>query len=138
MPRSLKKGPFVDLHLAKKVQVASAKNDRIAAPWTGSLPTGPDKWASQNQPPTAPLGPGLGQARTFFLTTGSEFRLPTPMPVDSPAFKAQVADVRKVSDNRTPEQLRIAQYWENLTSAYSAGLWNEVARNAISASLRSA
>ena len=28
MPRSLKKGPFVDLHLTKKVQVASAKNDR--------------------------------------------------------------------------------------------------------------
>ena len=28
MPRSLKKGPFVDLHLAKKVQVAQAKNDR--------------------------------------------------------------------------------------------------------------
>ena len=28
MPRSLKKGPFVDLHLAKKVQTASQKNDR--------------------------------------------------------------------------------------------------------------
>ena len=28
MPRSLKKGPFVDLPLAKKVQVAAAKNDR--------------------------------------------------------------------------------------------------------------
>ena len=28
MPRSLKKGPFVDLHLAKKVQVASGKSDR--------------------------------------------------------------------------------------------------------------
>ena len=28
MARSLKKGPFVDLHLSKKVQVASAKNDR--------------------------------------------------------------------------------------------------------------
>ena len=28
MPRSLKKGPFVDLHLAKKVLVAAAKNDR--------------------------------------------------------------------------------------------------------------
>ena len=28
MPRSLKKGPFVDLHLAKKVQVAVAKSDR--------------------------------------------------------------------------------------------------------------
>jgi small subunit ribosomal protein S19 len=28
MPRSTKKGPFIDLHLMKKVQVAQAKNDR--------------------------------------------------------------------------------------------------------------
>jgi small subunit ribosomal protein S19 len=28
VPRSLKKGPFVDLHLAKKTQIAAAKNDR--------------------------------------------------------------------------------------------------------------
>ena len=28
MPRSLKKGPFIDLHLMKKVQVAVEKNDR--------------------------------------------------------------------------------------------------------------
>lgn len=28
MPRSLKKGPFIDLHLVKKVEVAAEKNDR--------------------------------------------------------------------------------------------------------------
>ena len=28
MPRSLKKGPYLDLHLAEKVRVAAAKNDR--------------------------------------------------------------------------------------------------------------
>jgi small subunit ribosomal protein S19 len=28
VPRSLKKGPFVDLHLAKKVETASKANDR--------------------------------------------------------------------------------------------------------------
>jgi len=28
VPRSLKKGPFVDLHLMKKVEVAAAANDR--------------------------------------------------------------------------------------------------------------
>jgi len=28
MPRSTKKGPFVDLHLAKKVQAAQARSDR--------------------------------------------------------------------------------------------------------------
>lgn len=28
MPRSLKKGPFIDLHLLKKVEIAVEKNDR--------------------------------------------------------------------------------------------------------------
>ena len=28
MPRSLKKGPFIDFHLMKKVQVAVEKNDK--------------------------------------------------------------------------------------------------------------
>ena len=28
MPRSLKKGPFIDLHLLKKVQTAQENNDR--------------------------------------------------------------------------------------------------------------
>ena len=28
MPRSIKKGPFVDTHLLKKVEVASKRNDR--------------------------------------------------------------------------------------------------------------
>lgn len=30
MPRSLRKGPFVDIHLAKKVEVAAATNDKRA------------------------------------------------------------------------------------------------------------
>ena len=28
MPRSLKKGPFIDLHLSKKIEVAVANNER--------------------------------------------------------------------------------------------------------------
>ena len=28
MPRSVRKGPFIDTHLAKKVEEAAAKNDR--------------------------------------------------------------------------------------------------------------
>ena len=35
MPRSLKKGPFVDLHLLKKVEAASEANDRRPIkPWS--------------------------------------------------------------------------------------------------------
>src|SRR6266511_4166114 len=48
-------------------------------------------------------------------------------------FRAEVAEVRTIADSRTDEQLRIAQYWENLTGSFAAGHWNEVARGAISA-----
>ena len=39
--------------------------------------------------------------------------------------------MRTVSDARTYEQLRIAQYWETLSGSFEAGLWNAVARHAI-------
>ena len=113
--------------------IAMAKSDRSGVAWTGTVPTGEGKWSSRSQPPAPPLGPQLGGVRTFFLTNASEFRSPPPPEASSPAFKAQVAEVRRVSDNRTYEQLRIAQYWENLSGAFAAGLWNDVARSAISA-----
>ena len=112
--------------------VASAKADRSDLPWSGPAPTGADKWSSRAQPPRPPLGPRLGEMRTFFMTTGADFRAPAPPAVDSSAFRAEVAAVRAISDRRTGEQLRIAQYWENLTGPFAAGLWNEVARGAIS------
>jgi len=113
--------------------IDAAKTDRAGATWSGSVPTGPDKWTSLAQPPAAPLGPHLGAIRPFFMTTGSDFRPAGPPAYDSPTFRSAVAELRRVSDTRTGEQLRIAQYWENLSGAYSAGLWNDTARQAISA-----
>jgi hypothetical protein len=113
--------------------IEAAKTDRSDLAWTGTVPTGPDKWSSRMDPPRPPLGPRLGEWRPFFLATGSAVRAPAPPAWDSPAFRAAVAEVRAVADKRTSEQLRIAQYWENLTGAFAAGLWNEVARSAISA-----
>jgi len=112
--------------------VAAAQADRADLAWTGPAPTGPDKWSSRAQPPRPPLGPRLGEMRPFFLTTGGDFRAPAPPAFGSPEFRAAVAEVRSISDRRTPEQLRIAQYWENLTGSFAAGLWNDVARSAIS------
>lgn len=43
MPRSLKKGPFIDLHLMKKVQVASENNDkRPIKTWSRRSMVSPD------------------------------------------------------------------------------------------------
>ena len=43
MPRSLKKGPFIDLHLMKKVQVAADANDkRPIKTWSRRSMVSPD------------------------------------------------------------------------------------------------
>jgi membrane-associated phospholipid phosphatase len=112
--------------------VAMARADRSGSQWTGTVPTGGDKWSSRAQPSAPPLGPQFGSMRTFFMTAGSDFRAPPPPAIGSPEFKATLTEVRTISDNRTYEQLRIAQYWEGLSGAFSAGGWNEVARRAIS------
>jgi PAP2 superfamily len=113
--------------------IAAAKADRADLTWSGPAPIGPDKWSSQTQPPRPPLGPRMGEIRPFFLITGADLRTAGPPAYDSPAFRAAVAEVRAVSEKRTNEQLRIAQYWEQLTGAFTAGFWNDVTRTAISA-----
>ena len=43
MPRSLKKGPYIDLHLIKKVEVAAAKGDkRPIKTWSRRSMVAPD------------------------------------------------------------------------------------------------
>jgi small subunit ribosomal protein S19 len=43
VPRSLKKGPFIDLHLMKKVQIASENNDkRPIKTWSRRSMVSPD------------------------------------------------------------------------------------------------
>ena len=113
--------------------LAMARADRVAAPWAGSVPAGEGKWSSLVQPPAQPLAPALGGARTFVLDNGSEFRAPAPPAWGSAEFQRQLQAVRAVSDTRTNEQLRVAQHWENLTGAFAAGTWNQVARAGMAA-----
>ena len=113
--------------------VAQARADRIAAAWTGTVPVGEGKWASLVSPPAPPLGPALGNARTFYMKAGDEFRAPPPPAWGSAAFEAQIVEVRTIADGRTNEQVRIAQYWEDLTGSFAAGAWNVRARNVMAA-----
>ena len=113
------------------VVIATAKSDRSDLVYVGPLPTGADRWSSRAQPPRPPLGPRLGEMRTFFLASGTDYRAPPPPGYDSPAFRAMLAEVRTISDRRSVEQLRIAQYWEGLSGSFNAGYWNEVTKRAI-------
>ena len=108
--------------------VKRARTDRYLDPWTGTVPVGPGLWYSSTNPPTAPLFPQIGQARTWFLESGDQFRPPPPPAFGSPAFLAALAEVRAISDTRTRAQDSIAKFWAFGAGTYTpAGYWNEEA-----------
>lgn len=104
--------------------VARAQTDRFNAPWTGTVPTGAGKWFSA----TAPVGATVGQAKTYFLTSGNQFRPAPPPAFGSAEFNAAVAQVRQTSDTRTPQQTAIAVFWNLPAGTHQPpGFWNEEA-----------
>ncbi len=111
--------------------VELAASDHFAAVWTGTVPTGPGYWSSDFDPPRPPQAPLLGQVRPFFMASGDQFRPGAPPAFGSPEFLAALEEVRRLSDHRTPDQLRIAEYWALTTGSLVAGFWNEEATKRI-------
>ena len=108
--------------------VARAVSDQFDAAFTGQAPIGPGYWGGGKPSPTAPLMPALGRMRPFALATGSQFRPPPPPAFGSPAFLADLEEVRQVARTRTAEQTRIAQAWALPPGTMlPAGYWNVVA-----------
>jgi hypothetical protein len=108
-----------------------ARDDRFDAVWTGTVPIREDYWTSDFNPPRPPQLPLLGQMRPFFMESGNQLRPPPPPAFGSPEFLAALQEVRRISDTRTPEQLRIAEYWAMTTGSLTSGFWNEEATKRI-------
>jgi PAP2 superfamily protein len=104
--------------------IARAQTDRFFAPFTGTVPICPGCWRAV---PTPPIFATLGQAKTFFLTAGNQFRPPPPPAFGSAAFLAALAEVRQISDTRTAQQTQIAQFWALPAGTITpGGYWNRV------------
>jgi membrane-associated phospholipid phosphatase len=125
-PNAFSSGEAVGRAVGAEV-VALARSDRFDLVWTGQVPTGKGLWTSDFNPPRPPQLPLLGQMRPFFMTSGDEFRPPPPPDVDSPEFLAALAEVRRLSDTRTPDQVQIAFKWALTTGSLVSGFWNEQA-----------
>jgi membrane-associated phospholipid phosphatase len=99
----------------------------------GHPPIGPGYWVWNG----GPIARGNLGARPFFLTSGDELRPPPPPAFGSAEYLAALAEVRQISDTRTPEQLAIAQYWNTNQSPNSDAAINGIARELIVAHHRS-
>ena len=95
--------------------------DRFYA--VGIGPTGPGGWIPIG-PPVFPL---LGQMRTFFMTSGKQFRPGPPPARGSKKFLAALAEIEQIDDDRTPKQIGIATFWASPSVSLVAGYWNEQA-----------
>src|SRR5206468_11877854 len=74
-------------------------------------PVGPGYWTSSAIPPQPVNGGQLPGVLPWFLTSASQFRPAAPPAFGSSEFAAALAEIRQISDTRTPEQVRIAMFW---------------------------
>ena len=108
--------------------VARAMADGFTNPNTATPPVGPGFWTSSATPPQRVNGGQLPGVQPWFLTSASQFRPGPPPAFGSPAFQAGLAEIRQISDTRTPEQVRIAMFWAfNAGTITGSGFWMEVA-----------
>ncbi len=110
--------------------VERTRNDRFTTPWTGTVPTGPGMWVA-NGPPA---GATFGGVDPYLLRSGDQFRSAVPPAFGSPAFLTDLAEIRALSDNRTPEQQAIAVAWNYATGTFTPpGYWNLATANYVEA-----
>ena len=105
--------------------LAQAASDNYYVTLPGVPPVGPGYWIPAPAP--APIVRSLYGVRPFFLTSADQLRPPPPPAIGSPEFLAAYAEVRYISDTRTPEQIAIAQTWATAMPPYTTGSGNLVA-----------
>ena len=87
--------------------LAFSATDNYGLTSPGLPPVGAGYWVSSG----SPIVRGGYGARPFFLTSGSELRLPPPPAFGSADFLSALAEVRAFSDGRTPAQVATTLYW---------------------------
>jgi hypothetical protein len=112
--------------VATRVIAGAPPVANYAAPWNGTIPTGPGMWYSA--PGIPPIGILMAQARPWLLDSASQFRPGPALAFGSPAHNAALAEVKRIARERTPEQTKLAQKW-NSVDPWAP--WNETASAAI-------
>ncbi len=103
-PSDVAAGLALGRQVAAKV-IERAANDGSAAPWNGTVPTGPGRWSGTN-----PVMPQAATWRTWVLDRPDEFRPPPPSAHDSAERRAELSELREY--RRTPRSNADAGFWE--------------------------
>jgi membrane-associated phospholipid phosphatase len=116
--------------------IARARDDGSGASWTGSVPAGSADWRPTPARFVAtPFDPMAGTWRTWIVPSGDAFRPPPPPAPGSPTFAADVAELRRLSTERTAEQTNVARYWasESPSARWEVFMQEEIDRRRLGA-----
>ena len=107
--------------------IAKARRDGYTRKWDGRRPRGPEHWEPPPGSTGQPIQPLAGTWKTWVLDPVDRFQPPAPPKFGTKAFIANARDVMRVKENLTPEQKRVAKFWEaGPGTALPAGVWNRV------------
>jgi membrane-associated phospholipid phosphatase len=111
--------------------VTRGRADGFSTPFAGTIPVGAGSWFSEANPPSV-AGGSLAGVRPWFLTSARQFRSAPPPAFGSTAFQAALAEIRAMSDTRTPAQVQIAASWaQGVGTPTTPGFWLHVATDGI-------
>jgi hypothetical protein len=107
-------------HAAAEAMIAARQDDGRFGPSQWVPNSDPGHWSpsldANNQPILDPT-PWVGGVTPFLLESSSQFRSVDPLPIDSPAYAAEVNEVKTIgsatSATRTPTQTYIARWWQS-------------------------
>ncbi len=123
----------MDYAKADRMNLSADANDTFTSFFEINANTVPNPWKCIELPLRSPMLPLYGRVRTWMDSTSVFDALPPPPPeVGSLEFNADIANVRKISDNRSREQWRISNFWADGNGTYTPpGHWNLIAENLI-------
>ena len=95
--------------------------------------TVPSPWKSLEIPERSGMLPLYGLVKTWYDSTSVYATQPLPPPaVGSAEFNKDLQEVRRISDDRSREQWRIADFWADGAGTYTPpGHWNKIAQDLI-------
>jgi len=114
--------------------VARAETDGADAPFTGTIPVGPDFWVPTPPGFLPPLLPRWGKVLPWNIGDPVALRPPPPPRPSEPTFEAELREVYDVSQTLTPEQRAIALFWADGPGTFTPpGHWNAIALDLVRA-----
>jgi len=126
-PSDIEAGAKVGDEIAAKVLARLATDGSDKAEQDLPRPSGPGIWTGTNG-----LLPSWKFVRPWLTSDITQFRAATPPAFDSAQFQTDLAEVRQISDNRTPQQAQIAEFWADAAQTFTPpGHWNLFAERII-------